>query len=92
MFSSVCLICEPPLAVREGGTFNLQIRRILHGGVKVMFNKLVGGFYRGINIKPLGFASWLYTPIKPDPRVYGTTSKTFLEKRVSMELITMTLL
>ena len=29
-----------------------------------MFNKLAGVFYRGI--KPLGFASWLYTPIKPE--------------------------
>ena len=43
----------------------------------VKFNKRVGVFY---------------TPIKHDPRVYWTTSKTFLEKRVSMELITMTLL
>ena len=42
-----------------------------------MFNKRVGV---------------LYTLIKHDPRVYWTTSKTFLEKRVSMELITMTLL
>ena len=42
-----------------------------------MFNKRVGVFY---------------TPIKHDPWVYWTTSKTFLEKRVSMELITMTLL
>ena len=41
-----------------------------------MFKKRVGVFY---------------TPIKHDPRVYWTTSKTFLEKRVSMELITMTL-
>ena len=30
--------------------------------------------------------------IKHEQRVYWTTSKTFLEKRVSMELITMTLL
>ena len=56
----------------------------------VMFNKRAGGFYRGR--KPRGEAKWPYTPIKPDPRVYWTTSKTFREKRVSMELITMTLL
>ena len=49
-----------------------------------MFNTRAEGFYRGI--KPLG------APIKPDSRVYGTASETFLEKRVSMELITMTLL
>ena len=55
-----------------------------------MLNKRAGGFYRGI--KPRGEAEWPYIPIKPDPRVYWTTSKTFLEKRVSMELITMTLL
>ena len=41
---------------------------------------------------PRDEAEWVYTPIKLDPRVYCTTSKTFLEKRVSMELISMTLL
>ena len=44
------------------------------------------------SLKPRGEAKWPYTPIKPDPWIYWTTSKTFLEKRVSMELITMTLL
>ena len=48
------------------------------------------GFYR--RIKPRVEAEWFYTQITPDPRDYWTTSKTYLEKRVSMELITMTLL
>ena len=53
-----------------------------------MFNKQAGVFYRGINkIKPRGEAEWLCTPIKHDPRVYWTTSKTFPEKLVSIELI-----
>ena len=53
------------------------IRSLYFIQVYVMFNKRAGVFYRGIN---------------HEARVYWRTSKTFLEKRVSMELITMTLL
>ena len=59
---------------QEHGNFLLEISSP-QVGRSVMFNKRVGGFYRGI--KPRG---------EPDQRVCWTTSKTFLEKRVSMEV------
>ena len=49
--------------------------------VVVLFNKRAEVFYR--DIKQRGEAKWLCNPIKRDPRVYWTASKTCQKKRVS---------